>query len=418
MEVYTRAGTICITMTANRMLRWALVLSLGTALSAGCGKKPDADFPTWAPTTAAYVPSGGSNAFDDYVSAAQETERVGGSNLDRVNFFPGHKKAAEHALAAAIAKISAATSKPCTFGFSASKPFETQPNMRGWRLLGRVFAWQVEDACKERNFELAIGKAVTGSKFGFDLAGGGALQASLGLGIVDDLRRAIAPHLGEFTATQLDSLASGMAQALSRRPATRQTVAHERQNMLLGVQAVQDAFQKGDYVSLQKNFGSSAKDGIDYLQSLKGSTQKRVDYFKGFADEANTLADWAGKASTEPTRERMPVVLAKDRPWRRLSRNFFGTVEPLLAIEDETLARTRLLIVYSKLKAMALRKNLPTLTGMDAALTTDPYSGRPLNLHSDGMEFTLYSVGENLKDDGGETDESFSKPDMTLELGE
>jgi hypothetical protein len=32
------------------------------------------------------------------------------------------------------------------------------------------------------------------------------------------------------------------------------------------------------------------------------------------------------------------------------------------------------------------------------------------------MEFTVYSIGPNLKDDGGESDESFTRPDLMLEL--
>ncbi|CAN5544389.1 hypothetical protein BH11ARM1_BH11ARM1_16000 [soil metagenome] len=404
-------------MTANRKLRWIASVMTTSMLLVGCGRKQAPDYPTWSQPVASYSPSpGSSNAFDAYVIAAQYAEEVGGANLDRVNYFPGHKKAVALSLDASLAQVEAATAKPSTFNFVAHKPFEKQPNLAGWRLLGLLFQWKIDDACKAGDFDQAIRLLVSGSKFGFDLTGGDAIQASLGLSIVDQLRRSIAPFLDQMTAAQLDTLASGMTAALARRSLAEKTIQNESKNMLAGVQYVQDEFEANRLDELEKSLGSSAKDGVTYLRQLQDkSDSRRIDYFKSFAAEADAMAKWASVASNQPVRKREKPKLEDERPWRRIGRHFFGTLEPLLAIEDESLARTRLLILNAMFIAKAKKQLGPSMAGLNPALITDPYSGRPFVLHSDGLEFSVYSIGSDLKDDGGDTDVSCSRPDLLLE---
>jgi hypothetical protein len=48
-------------------------------------------------------------------------------------------------------------------------------------------------------------------------------------------------------------------------------------------------------------------------------------------------------------------------------------------------------------------------------LKTDPYSGKPFIYGSDGADYHVYSVGADFRDDGCETDETFTQPDLKLE---
>ena len=57
------------------------------------------------------------------------------------------------------------------------------------------------------------------------------------------------------------------------------------------------------------------------------------------------------------------------------------------------------------------------LSRLPQELTTDPYSGAPFPYAADGADYHLYSVGADLKDDGGDTDETYSQPDLKLEKG-
>ncbi|HZH97573.1 MAG TPA: hypothetical protein VEX38_01265, partial [Fimbriimonadaceae bacterium] len=120
--------------------------------------------------------------------------------------------------------------------------------------------------------------------------------------------------------------------------------------------------------------------------------------------------------------ERSSVPEAKplaERPWRRFSKHFFMTLRPLLVLNDATVARTRLLILEAAiLKDVRLERRAPKdLSAFGPEIKTDPYSGQPFVYRADGADYRLHSVGENAIDDAGDTDESFSSPDLVLEKG-
>ena len=84
------------------------------------------------------------------------------------------------------------------------------------------------------------------------------------------------------------------------------------------------------------------------------------------------------------------------------------------------MARTRLLILYAEV--FRFNKNgkpFPrSLAAFSPELTIDPYSGAPLIYSADTAQFSIYSVGSNGQDDGGDTDATFTKPDLKLEIGD
>jgi len=108
---------------------------------------------------------------------------------------------------------------------------------------------------------------------------------------------------------------------------------------------------------------------------------------------------------------------ARQRPWKRFAMAFFGIGKPILAMNDATCARTQLLILECVLMSRAKSdgRTPDDLRGFTRSLTIDPYSGQPFVYRTDGKSYRLYSVGSDLVDDNGDTDESFSKPDLTLE---
>jgi hypothetical protein len=46
--------------------------------------------------------------------------------------------------------------------------------------------------------------------------------------------------------------------------------------------------------------------------------------------------------------------------------------------------------------------------GLPADATTDPFNDKPLNLKRTDEGWIIYSVGKNLKDDGGQLDEDLT----------
>lgn len=401
-----------------------VVAGLCLLVLAGCHREPPPPFPVWSEPTTVYVPQpDSSNAFDHYVFAAMRAERDGEKHLRRTSFYPGQRQAALQAMQPALELLRKGASKEvCDFKYRPRRPYEPAPYHLGWRLLGRALAWTVSDASEAGNYDRAIAYTVLATRFGFDLTGGSALDAALGLGIIDDARRAIAPFLTAMDGDQLYRLARGIQGALERKPDLAFTIQNEKRAMLAAVQAVQDAYRSDDYTPLVRVVGSEAREAVNYLRGLRGrkDREERPKYFQGFAAEAEettrTLLHLARLPAADRAKE-PGARLAKVRPWRRFARHFFGAGRPLLELHDSTLARTRLLILEAQCLRTRKKQGVApkSLDGFTKSLTLDPYTGLQFPYRALGQQFELYSVGANLLDDGGNTDESYTQPDLRLE---
>ncbi len=86
-------------------------------------------------------------------------------------------------------------------------------------------------------------------------------------------------------------------------------------------------------------------------------------------------------------------------------------------MDDATVARTRLMIIESELiRRRQLHMELPAdLKGFSAPINVDPYTGRPFIYHAEGSDYTVYSVGVDGIDNAGQTDATFTTPDLKLE---
>lgn len=404
----------------------AVVLPL--VLIGGCHTQETPPYRTFAsPPVANDMEEGGSNAFTVYASAARKLQAetgsasASGSILNRVTFFPKQRKEAIKLAGPAIHDLAQATKKRCFFRFVARDPFTPSPYTPSWRLIGRALQWRINDACSEKRYDDAIRDVVIATKFGFDLTGGDAEDASLGFFIVDDARKTIAPHLQSLSSQQLRTLSAGIKRAYLGRPSFESTLDHERQNMLAAVQYIQDSYRRGDYATLTRALGDDAKPAVKALAELKSDdAKKRPEYFDGLVADADYEYQLVQAWAKLPVAKREEPKRAKtDRPWRRFSKHFFGTCRPMLSIYDASIARTRLLVLESELLRMVkLSKQAPRdLRQFTAELTMDPYSGAPFVYRAEGQEYALYSVGADLIDNGGQTDETFSHPDLRLEKG-
>lgn len=387
----------------------------------GCRGHVAAPYPTWATPSAPYAPQATSgNAFDGYALAALSVEATGGKQLTRVSFYPDQRKAAIAVCDPAIKQIETASKLPCDFRFVARPPFTPAPYQQGWRLIGRALEWKIEASAQAADFDAAINLGILATRFGLDLTGGGATDASLGYVIADDARRALAPWLPKMGAAQLEKLAKGVEEALARKPGLAKTLNHEADNIRMSVQALQDAFQKDDFKQMEENLGPEAREAVEYLQGLRSNDTKRTAYFAGFAKEAEGEIRWLLACAAQPTakREREPKFPPDlERPWKRFAHHLFLTGRPIIQMDDRTLARTRLLVLNAELIfAAKTAKRYPTdLSGFPADIKTDPFTGEPFLYRQNGAQYEIYSVGENLTDDAGDTDDTFTTPDLTLE---
>jgi hypothetical protein len=395
-------------------------LSALCILLAGCGATPPAEFPQIAPDPEPYVPKVQSeNAFDIYALAALEIEEKSGSQISWVSFAPSDRRKLIHLTSPAIERIRKAGRLPCRFQFVPSRPFEAPPYQRGWRMAGRVLVWRIQSAIADEQWDVAIADTLLATRFGFDLTGGGALDASLGFQIVDEARRALAPALHRLGAGQLATFAKALSAILARRPALEQTIRNEQRVMQLAIQDLQDRYQSKQLDKVRAKLGPDIREAISYLEDLRAKdATERPKYFTGFLRESDAEVRWLLDTAELPaSRRSKQPELAEFRPWRRFARHFLQTARPILAVNDVTTAQTRLLILESQLMRLAksgqpLPKSLGAYT---RDVTTDPFSGNAFIYRAQGTQFYVYSVGEDNRDDGGATDETYQSPDLRLE---
>lgn len=398
------------------------IVLAGWVAGSACRPPEPAPFPVWAPPSAPYEPKAGSgNGFDRYARAALEVERAAPDKLDRVYFPTQRMRAAVlRELEGPLREIRRGSREPVTFAFRPVGPFEPGPFRRGWRLLGRALVWQLEEALEGRRWEEAVATYGTALRFAFDLTGGDATDASLGLAIAEDVRRALAPLLAELPADALEGVAAQTAGALARKPPLETPLRHEGLNMMRFVQDLQDRYRSDDFRELEERLGPEIRPAIEALRALRrDDSRRRPAYFAALAREAAEELDrqLLRAAQPYPSREPWPASAPGAWPYGRFVRHFFRAGRALLEADDLALTRTRLLATEALILASIRKEGRAPrdLSRFPAELVLDPYSGGPFVYRSDGMEYQLYSLGGDGRDDGGLSDETGTRPDAVPE---
>src|ERR1044072_1432149 len=306
-----------------------LCAAFASTLIAGCGPSSPPMMPNWSVKEQPYTPSeGSSNAFDAYALIARNVEEtVPQPLLNRVYFDPTKEKELLGEVDRHVSLLVSATHKKCEYRYVSVPMFTAPPYQRGWRVLGRALKWKIERACLTGSYDAAIEYAVAATKFGFDLTGGSATDASLGFEIADECRQAIAPFIPKFGAGQLEVLSDGLKNALRGKPSLKTTIEHEHLRMLEGVQYIQDAYAKERFSDLMTNMQEDVRDGVAFLKELKlQDAKKRPAYFEGFAREADEQERWLLSIADLPAGQRKsekPAHLEEFRPWKSFARQFY-----------------------------------------------------------------------------------------------
>jgi hypothetical protein len=404
----------------------ASLLFFGAAIS-GCGSHSTLPYPTYFPASDAdSQPAERSNAFTDYLAASSDfSENLGARQilLIKSNYTPAEEKFISKSAGRPLRKIKEGLRSGCQIPYAPEGSKAANEGRPALRLLSKVLIRRIQDACEAQSFDDAIESTVLASKFGFDLCSGLPYDASLGLVTVDEARKALAPSLGSMSAKQLALLAKSMKTVYLNRPSMEPCFEDAAKDSLDMVQRIQDAYRSEDYSGLSKELGTASKEILPTLKELhQESDSRRAAFFAGFAQQAKDESEQVEKEAKMSVAQRVAdeagvVPPTGDRPWKRIARRVLGSGRPLLAMSDATDARTELLILEAEimLSQKINGKTPQDLSRFSPKISTDPYSGQTFIYRTDGSDYKLYSVGDDLVDNDGETDETFSTPDLTLE---
>ena len=197
------------------------------------------------------------------------------------------------------------------------------------------------------------------------------------------------------------------------------TFANADLDAALALQTLVDAVRSDDYARLKPVLGRDFRD-LDDIREMK--PEKRAAVFTGLEENRRRLAAaWRATAvlpASRRTRILGEVKLRGDKVQKAFARHFFLVGKPLLAIEDRSLARLRLLVLEAELRrVVAVRHRAPaSLDAVRPPWGTDPFNGLTFGYQPDGAEFRVYSVGGNLRDDLGDTDDAGLDPDIRTVL--
>ena len=394
---------------------WGAGFVLATVASfvVGCHRSGPVAMKSWTKPN----PGGGNGAatgsYGELVALGREAEAEAPTLLGRTQFYPGHRRAAAKVAGPLLDRLAQLQRGPIEFTYTPVGRDLGGEGRAGWRLLGREAAWEIADAIEAKDAARAIARFRVATRLGFDLTAGGAADASLGLAIADDARRAIAPGLSTFSAGALDDLAGATETLLKGRPPLSLMVGHEAGNMRIMLQELQDAYAANRLPQTARAYGPTVADDAGRLASQ--SPEEAGPYFAGIGEEIAGIERELAKDTTLPAPERTWEPEKVPPRGRTLRRSITMTIAPVLRMNDVSLARTRLLVAECRLRARALRGQALPRTLSSIGAFEDPFSGYPLVYRRDGKEWSVYSVGPDGKDDGGESGVGGLAPDLRLE---
>jgi hypothetical protein len=376
---------------------WPVLLAL---VVFGCEKKVDRPFPSHVAMVTQPKPDRG---FDLYVEAAKATEEDIAKQVTRTMWTPGQKDYAIQYSSRPLGILRQAQSGSVTFAFKAQPPGTLRESVRGWRFLGRVLEWKVEDAIAAEDYSKATDAFLMAARMAPDLAGGDAADAGLGFEIAMQAAKPYWQALDKMPSADLSRASSRLQSILAAMPDAEITLRHERETMAMAIQWVQDKYTAGDFDAIRKSLGSYVEPTIKFMRRLKSEgTSKQVEFFEGLDHDADDELGAMLKQASRPFKER-DRSKDSDGPWRRLSNSYFRGGEAYLSQKAQFESQIRLLAIDAMILPEVRKSgNAPaTLPSMPKWLRTDPYSGGDFVYEAEGPNYKLYGVGPDGRDDGG-----------------
>ncbi len=403
-------------MTRTSLITWGLVAVL--AVPQGACRRQAVVTPTPPPPWAAYTPRhDGTNAFDTYLLAGQDALVRAPNSAKVTTWTTTTKDALERALSPTLDKLR--TGHGQAFRSEARpRPLGTDDEVQnGWRLLSIALSARIERLLAEDNFADATTWALIATRFGSRLAQTGLDGATLGIGLMDTVRRQLAPELAQFAEVDLQRIESEL------------TLTHEQAPNLDGAFELEASQQQQFIADLSQRQGGQAPMLAEQLgsrgaQAVETFTQagesERATWITAMTAEAGRIRDEAN-AQRSPDAPALPRTewwqKDRERPWSPLTQHLLLGPRVLPGLEKRYQSKLRLFVLAVALQRQVLKSGTAPskLPDLNPELLTDPYSGRPFIYRAVGREYQVYSVGVNKKDDGGETDRNGEVPDVALE---
>jgi len=280
---------------------------------------------------------------------------------------------------------------PAAHNFSAARP-----QLSAMRHAGRMFAAESRLACEDGRFAEAIDRALDAMDLGGRAAiGGGVLSHIMGSGCIWSAMGQAEAAVPRLTASEARAAGRRLGSIVSRLPSEAEIIEHERLLELLEARAAyQDAGSYAPPRGLAANrVAKEAWDQITVAFYPKSWSYRNLDqYYRDQVEE-----------SRRPFPLRRQVPLPADPVAAGMVVDFQAFTHSLLR-SRAALCLLRLELALQEYQGLHGRypARLDETEGLvDPAYYEDPFTARPLVYRRTAEGYRLYSLGIDLKDDGG-----------------
>lgn len=372
----------------------ALFLTIGTLWYAGTGRYiPYVPLPPPPP-----VPNG----FNDYVMASRMLRANGGTNA---MYQPGFTDtivslAAEQQVVAKNQKVLAllrqALGKECLVPPSRSVT-ELYPYLADVKGLARLLVGVADVKAAKGDYAGAFDAGLDSVRMGQDMVRGGVIIHGLvAIAIQSIAQNSMLEYIDKLSATDCDRLAARLESLLKARVPYGQIIREESYFSLSSLSKM-----KGSDTAfvINPNAGMDGEE-VPGWQKFAGTI-----YWHSQRDHAlHELEDYYKAMLVE---EQKPFALRKSVPTPKSP--VASMVAPVFDQAhmsfDGMEVHSRLLLLALKIRSYHLKHGLlPTSLkdlGVDPTVVADPFTGKPMMYQPKGSDYLLFSVGPDLKDDGG-----------------
>jgi hypothetical protein len=298
--------------------------------------------------------------------------------------------------AGVLRRLPAAARAEGDFAFSA-RPFgEPAADASGFLALKRLLKWGSEQALAEGQSHLSLDRALTLVRLGEFLRGGDASAATTGLQAESEGCALVAGVVRqgprELAAEALKALAQGSDDRVDR------AIANEAERSLATLEHLRKLVAQEDWAGMESVVGVLTASRLAGLQAL--GRDAREEAFQELAGQASLYADWLASASARPTSKRGGPPARESNACSALWPHVTRGLDALVRLNDRVLAERRIVTVLAWSSSLASR---PADIGRaPAGSRSDPYTGAPLGFRRTADGILPYSVGEDLRDDGGD----------------
>jgi len=320
---------------------------------------------------------------------------------ERVDHTSGVRSAVLAENGATLSELRRVAKAEGEFQFRSYAPFGKAPRLSEFAALALLAEWGARAAIAEADWGTAIEDSLTLARIGAFLEGGDTRAAITGLTFLSRAYHLLARVDETAPAKTLAGLDRELDGIESSSPSPSVTLRNDTEQARLVIEHFRTLVRKDKWGEIGRIVQPLALGRLSAFRNLNPDKQDTL--LRSLAEEVASHAASLAAEAEKPVAQRgkLPEVNANSAEafWPHAVQG----MEAFVSQRDRVTTEGRLLRLRIWASGIALQQgSVPkSLKNAPEELKLDPYSGRPLLYVPTGREASIYSPGEDMRDDGG-----------------